>query len=195
MNTSAITSCSLNSAAGLAVLLLLLACGAAADEADIALEISRSDQVLRVKQDGETIRHYRIAFGKGGKGSKRIAGDNKTPTGIYRIMEFKSDSKFHYFMQINYPNLTDAWHGYKDRVISARQFRDIAAAYRERELPPQNTMLGGYIGIHGIGPLTREKLKIHDMHNWTEGCIALKNDEINELRRYVSIGTPVLITE
>jgi len=178
----------------LALLLLAAAGGVRADPAT-ALVISRSKQMLEVKQGDKIIRHYHVAFGKGGRGSKRKVGDNKTPTGIYRIMEFKADSRFHYFMQINYPNLTDAWHGYKDHLITAAQFRQIAAAYRYGELPPQNTLLGGYIGIHGIGPVTREKLKIHAIHNWTEGCIALENEEINELRKFVSIGTPVLITE
>lgn len=175
--------------------LLLLFCTASPAEPPVALEISKSGQTLKVRQGDEIIKFYRIAFGKGGKGSKRQSGDKKTPSGIYRITEFKSDSKFHYFMQINYPNLTDAWHGYKNRLITAREFRRIAEAYRDGTLPPQDTILGGYIGIHGIGDVNREKLDIHASHNWTEGCIALRNEEINELRRYVSIGTPVFITE
>lgn len=175
--------------------LLLLFCHASPADPGIALEISKSDRILKVRQGDEIIKWYRVAFGKGGKGSKRKSGDNKTPLGIYRITEFKPDSKFHYFMQINYPNLTDAWYGYKERLITAKEFRRIAEAYRHRTLPPQDTILGGYIGIHGIGHVTRDKLDIHSSHNWTEGCIALKNEEINELRSFVSIGTPVLITE
>ena len=60
-------------------------------------------------------------------------------------------------------------------------------------MPPQNTRLGGYIGIHGVGEVTREKMKIHRAVNWTDGCIALTNKDINTLRKYVSIGTPVII--
>ncbi len=159
------------------------------------LEISKSDQELLVKDDGNVIKRYRTASGKGGTGTKRRLGDNKTPVGTYRIVNFKADSKFHYFMQLDYPNLIDAWHGYKNEIISAKEFKQIASAYKNELTPPQNTALGGYIGIHGIGVPSEEKLEIHALHNWTEGCIALKNDEINELRQYVSIGTRVIIKE
>lgn len=173
--------------------LFLVSATVTADPFD--LEISKSDRILKVKKGDQVIKLYHIAFGKGGKGSKREVGDNKTPVGSYRILGFKSDSKFYYFMQLNYPNLVDAWHGYKERLISAREFKKIAVAYHDGDMPPQNTMLGGYIGIHGIGDITRKKLHIHSAFNWTDGCIALKNDEINELRRYVSIGTRVVISE
>ena len=98
-------------------------------------------------------------------------------------------------MQLDYPNLLDAWYGYKNNVITARQFKQIAFAFKGKQQPPQNTPLGGYIGIHGLGDSTKEKLKIHEAFNWTEGCIALKNSEINALRQYVSIGTRVTIKE
>ncbi|NIQ11059.1 MAG: murein L,D-transpeptidase, partial [Gammaproteobacteria bacterium] len=131
----------------------------------------------------------------GGKGGKRRQGDNKTPVGVYRVMNFKKDSKFHFFMQLDYPNPTDGWYGYKDKIINAYDFREIAAAYKNREVPPQDTPLGGYIGIHGLGDMTKKKLKIHNEFNWTEGCIALRNDEISELRNYVTIGTRIIIRE
>lgn len=110
-------------------------------------------------------------------------------------MDFRPDSKFHYFMLINYPNLLDAWHGYRDKTITPGEFKQIASAYHYNHMPPQNTALGGYIGIHGIGEVTGKKIKIHERYNWTEGCVALRNEEINELRNYVSIGTRVTITE
>ena len=55
--------------------------------------------------------------------------------------------------------------------------------------------LGGAIGIHGLGPETPEKIHIHDNLDWTEGCIALRNDEVHELRKFLSIGTRVVIHE
>lgn len=159
------------------------------------LEISKTTKELLVRNDIQVVKKYKIAFGKGGSGTKRRLGDNKTPVGAYRIVDFKQDSKFHYFMQLDYPNLLDAWHGYKNELISAKEFKQIATAYKNKLTPPQHTALGGYIGIHGIGELNKEKLKIHELYNWTEGCIALRNDEINELRNYVSIGTKVIIKE
>jgi murein L,D-transpeptidase YafK len=176
------------------VLSLLILSVGAVQAAQYNLEISKSEGVLKVKQGDKIIKVYHIAFGRGGKGSKREVGDNKTPQGSYRIVGFKPDSKFYYFMQLNYPNLIDAWHGYKDRLISAREFKLIASAYRYGGVPPQDTMLGGYIGIHGLGMVSKEQLDIHSHFNWTEGCIAMKNEEIRDLRRYVSIGTRVFIT-
>ncbi len=157
--------------------------------------IYKSGKELVIKKGDVTVRRFDIALGKGGKGTKQRLGDNKTPVGIYKITDFKADSKFHYFMQIDYPNLLDAWYGYKNNVINAREFKNIAFAFKDKRRPPQNTALGGYIGIHGLGESTKERLKIHQAFNWTEGCIAMTNNEINALRHYVSIGTPVTIKE
>jgi murein L,D-transpeptidase YafK len=159
------------------------------------IEISKSDQQLLVKDGDKTIKHYHVAYGKGGKGTKRMLGDKKTPVGVYKIIDFKSDSRFHFFMQLDYPNLLDAWYGYKNEVVSAQEFKNIATAFKTKQIPPQDTPLGGYIGIHGLGETTEQKLLIHEGFNWTEGCIALTNEQINDLRQYVSIGTKVVIRE
>lgn len=167
----------------------------AASAAQYEIEISKSKQQLIVKDNDSVIKRYRASYGRGGKGTKQKLGDKKTPVGIYKITNFKSDSKFHFFMQLDYPNLLDAWSAYKNKTINASEFKSIAAAYRNKEAPPQNTILGGYIGIHGLGMENEEKLLIHETTNWTEGCIALTNAEIIELKQYVDIGTKVIIRE
>ena len=159
------------------------------------IEVSKSKRLLLVKKDDQIIKQYAIAHGKGGRGTKRLIGDNKTPVGKYRVIEFKSDSKFHFFIQLDYPNMLDAWYGYKNEVINASDFKRIAIAYKNRDVPPQSTRLGGYIGIHGIGEMTDKKAEIHKVHNWTEGCIAVLNNEILEIKELVRIGTRVIITE
>ena len=159
------------------------------------IEISKSRRSLQLKQENLVVKEYFIAHGQGGAGTKRRLGDGKTPLGHYRVAEFREKSKFHFFILLNYPNLLDAWYGYQNEVIDGADFRNIAAAARQRRAPPQSTGLGGYIGIHGIGETTRHKLDIHRAVNWTEGCIALRNDEIMELKELVTIGTPVIITE
>ena len=159
------------------------------------LELNKSSEELVVKQGSDVIRRYRAATGRGGEGSKRQVGDKKTPVGVYRIIDFKRNSRFHYFMQLDYPNLLDAWYGYKHEIIDAGEFRAITTALKNDEKPPQNTALGGFIGIHGIGETSDNKLMIHEVQNWTAGCIALKNEEINDLRQFVSIGTKVVIKE
>ena len=159
------------------------------------LLISKKDKELIVEKEGEVIKKYHIATGKGGKGTKRKQGDSKTPQGVYRISKFKESNRFHYFIQLDYPNLVDAWYGYKNEVIDAKEFKRIATAYKNREIPPQDTKLGGFIGIHGLGEENEKKLAIHQDINWTEGCIALTNAEINDLRKFVDVGTPVIIKE
>jgi murein L,D-transpeptidase YafK len=178
------------------IILLILHCniGLARGNA-FAIVISKSRQELVITKDDQIIKQYRISLGKGGAGTKRKLGDKKTPVGVYKIIDFKEDSKFHYFMQLDYPNLLDAWYGYKNNIITAADFKKIAHAYKEKQKPPQDTKLGGLIGIHGIGKESEEKLQIHNGFNWTDGCIALTNEQIVELRKYVDIGTKVLIKE
>lgn len=170
---------------------------AAIDTADQSyrIEIDKSEELLLIKHGEDVIRSYHAATGSGGNGSKRKAGDMKTPIGVYRIVDFKPDSRFHFFMQLNYPNRLDAWYGYKNELIDAHEFRSISAALSNNDIPPQDTALGGYIGIHGIGEMNEKKRRIHAQQNWTSGCIALTNKEIMELRQYVSLGTLVFIHE
>lgn len=157
--------------------------------------ISKSRKELAVKNGDQIIKQYPIALGKGGNGTKRKLGDKKTPVGVYKIVAIKNESRFYYFMQLDYPNILDAWYGYKNNIISASEFKKIAVAYKTGQKPPQDTELGGYIGIHGLGEENEEKLQIHNGFNWTDGCIALTNEQINDLKQYVAIGTKVIIKE
>jgi murein L,D-transpeptidase YafK len=176
-------------------LVLLLSYTSLAHAGEYQLLVSKKKNELIVEKNGQLIKKYHIASGKGGKGTKRLRGDSKTPLGIYRVASFKESSRFHYFIQLDYPNLIDAWYGYKNEIIDAGNFKRIAAAYKKQETPPQDTELGGFIGIHGLGITNDEKLTIHHALNWTEGCIALTNEELNDLKNYVTIGTSVIIKE
>lgn len=163
--------------------------------ADYVLEMHKSEQLLLVKNGADVVRKYRAVTGRGGNGPKREYGDRKTPIGVYRIVELRDSSQFHFFMKLDYPNLVDAWYGYRNEVIDAGDFRAITTAFRENRTPPQNTPLGGFIGIHGIGQVDDEKLMIHESGDWTAGCIALTNEEIIDLTQYVTVGTKVIIHE
>lgn len=159
------------------------------------IEISKSTNQLLVKRGASVEKRYRVSLGAGGRGDKRNRGDGRTPIGTYRIVDFNDGSRFEIFMHLNYPNVKDAFFGYKAHVISRRDFDRIVAALRSGATPPQDTALGGAIGIHGLGVANAEQLKIHRNLDWTEGCIALTNSEIRELRRYVAVGTKVVINE
>ena len=159
------------------------------------IEVRKSEQALLIRQGSKVARRFYVSFGRGGPGDKHIRGDNKTPVGIYRIIKIKPDSPFHSFLMLNYPNVKDAFYGLKDRRITMGEFDRIVEAIRYHEIPPQDTHLGGAIGIHGIGTITDQKLRIHQGLNWTKGCIALTNTELDELKKYVEIGTRVVIYE
>jgi len=179
----------------LTALVLLFTSAATTADGIYDIVITKSRQELDVVQGNQVVKQYHIAYGKGGNGPKRVAGDSKTPLGVYRIVDFRDNSRFHYFMQLDYPNLLDAWYGYKNNIITAADFKRIASAYKARQIPPQDTRLGGNIGIHGLGEVTTKRLMIHEGFNWTNGCIALTNEQIIELKKFVSIGTKVVIRE
>lgn len=165
------------------------------DEPPYALEIDKSDRVLLVKNGEKVTRRFQIASGKGGQGDKRIRGDNKTPLGVYRITDFNEGSAFHLFMRLNYLNVKDAFFGLKSRLISRPEFDRIVDSVRTDQRPPQNTPLGGAVGIHGLGEENADRLKVQRHLDWTQGCIALTNRDVNELRNYVAVGTKVVIRE
>ncbi len=176
-----------------ACLILMLVESASAAQYEI--EVNKSNRLLIVRAGEEVLRVFQVAVGRGGPGHKHLLGDQKTPVGTYRVTSFNDRSKFDYFVGINYPNAIDAFHALNRKVISYDEFERIVSAQRAGRAPPQNTALGGAIGIHGIGEETPQKVNIHDKLDWTEGCIALRNAQVQELRAYLGIGTRVVIKE
>ncbi len=160
---------------------------------DYTLEIYKSDRLLLIKKDHLLQKTFHIASGSGGAGDKTRRGDKITPTGVYKILHFKEDSRFHFFMQLNYPNAKDTLDGLKNKTINRDEFSQIIHDLKRKTMPDQNTELGGAIGIHGIGDQTEDRLMLHEDENWTKGCVAIKNEEIEELRNFVHIGTSVII--
>lgn len=161
----------------------------------VELLLSRSEHKLIVMQGGTAVRSYKVALGSGGDNTKLLQGDNKTPTGNYKITTVRESDRFHLFLQLNYPNMSDATRALRTNTITREQYRNILDAHVFGQQPPQNTALGGAIGIHGIGMETDEKVRIHQNIDWTQGCIALRNKEVEELSQFVSVGTPISIID
>lgn len=159
------------------------------------LVIKRSEKRLLIQKDGEVLRSFHVALGSGGRKAKMKSGDRLTPLGKYHITQVRDSDRFHLFIQLDYPSVRDAITALKEDRISKAQYRKILDAHIFGNLPPQNTPLGGAIGIHGIGVETKDKLEIHEIADWTKGCIALRNEEIEQLTKYISKGTQVTITE
>ena len=169
--------------------------GDGGESAAYDIEIHKSDQLLLLKRGDKITKRYHVALGSGGRGDKREAGDRRTPLGVYHLQEITDRSPFHLFMRLDYPNVKDAYFGLKNKLITRAEFDRIVSARKTGTLPPQNTRLGGSIGIHGLPAEDRDTLIIHRHTNWTKGCIALTNPEANELRNLVAVGTKVTIKE
>jgi murein L,D-transpeptidase YafK len=148
------------------------------------LVISKSARTLTAHAaDGSVVRRYPIALGRRPDGPKRREGDEKTPEGEYAICFKNTQSRFHLSLAINYPNRGDADRGLAEGVISPEEHRAIVEAERLGRIPPWKTMLGGEIFIHGA----------RGEREGTAGCIALGNEDIEELFPLVALGTPVII--
>lgn len=162
---------------------------------NVELVVLRSEHKLLVQQDGITLRTFKVALGSAGRKAKLQAGDRATPLGEYRISKMRASDRFHQFLQIDYPNISDALRALKSNMITREEYNAILDAHIYGKIPPQNTALGGDIGIHGIGVETKDKLEIHQISDWTQGCIAMRNDEIEQLKRYISVGTKIKIMQ
>ncbi|MBI3450737.1 MAG: L,D-transpeptidase [Acidobacteria bacterium] len=138
---------------------------------DHAILVDKLRHTLTLIRGGRVVRTYRAELGLNGSADKTVSGDKATPEGRYRIVEKKDlgETHWHRALLINYPNDGDR-----------AQF----AEAQRRGLLPRRARIGGLIEVHGEGGRFQD---------WTEGCIALDNDDIDELFRLVAVGTPITI--
>lgn len=136
---------------------------APADERADRILVDKSERSLRLYRGEQLLGTYRIRLGAQPQGHKREEGDEKTPEGDYRIDYKNEQSKFHLSLHVSYPNDTD---------------REQA---RQRDVSP-----GGDIMIHGGNAFWRP-------FNWTDGCIAVSDKEIEAIWRLVDVGTIIRI--
>ena len=127
-------------------------------------------ELITYDASGKEIHTYKVALGFTPEGAKHFEGDGKTPEGIYRIDGKNPNSQYHKNLGISYPNAADK-----------------AYAARRKKRP------GGDIKIHGLGERFAYLGAAHRQHDWTWGCIALTNDEIDALYAATPIGTPIEI--
>jgi hypothetical protein len=131
-----------------------------------------------------------VALGRAPEGAKRTAGDQRTPEGEYHVAGPSRASRFHRFVPIDYPSEADAGRALAEGRLSRRDHARIVAAHRQGVLPPQDTALGGHLGFHGEGNRWRgESLTL----DWTNGCVALADSDLDFILARVRIGTMVTI--
>lgn len=119
------------------------------------------------------------------RGSQTNPDDWRTPEGSFFIANKNSRSQFYKALVLNYPAAEDAQRGLEQGLISRSEHGAIVQAEAEYRMPPMNTALGGWIEIHGRGTGART--------DWTQGCVAIRDEDIDRLWRHVEVGTPVLV--
>lgn len=152
---------------------------------------TKADKLIIMQDDRPVETFHQIAVGSSGVGIKNRRGDNKTPLGQFRIGWINDHSRFKRFFGLDYPNLDYAERALREHRIDPATYERIRTAWRNGHTPPQNTSLGGQIGIHGLGA---GDPKVHNAGiNWTSGCVALDNQQIEALRPWVKVGMHVEI--
>jgi murein L,D-transpeptidase YafK len=132
--------------------------------------VEKAQRRLTLLANGQVLKSYRVALGGNPVGAKEKLGDQRTPEGNYIIDWRKPDSRFHLALRISYP-------GPEDLERAARQ----------------GVSPGGDIMIHGLQNGLEGIEEFHSLFDWTQGCIAVTNPEIEEIWRLVPEGTPVEI--
>ena len=132
--------------------------------------IEKARRQMTLFSAGQQISRYYVALGKSPVGRKLCQGDNRTPEGRYSISGRKPNSDFYRALRISYPS-----------------DEDVARAHKLGCDP------GGDIMIHGLRPGSPDGLRKHLFTDWTLGCVAVTNEEIEQIWAMVPDGTPVEI--
>jgi len=147
--------------------------------------VSKASRRLDLYSDDVVVRSYRIGLGTNPVDDKRVEGDGCTPEGEFYIFTKNEKSAYYLSLGLSYPNAEDAERGLREQIITRAEYRAIRKAIVQKKAPPQRTRLGGLIYIHGNGSRT----------DWTLGCVALENEDMDELFKAVAVGTPVVIRQ
>lgn len=153
---------------------------------DRYIVIDKATYTLHLFNQGSTL-EVRVGYGLKSPLFKTKRGDFLTPEGAYRITAIRPSNRYHYFIELNYPNFNDLSLAYFRGEIKL----ELLERYLQRENPYRDTPLGRDIGIHGGGAYKEEKGTLN--YHWTQGCIALNNADLEILLKSVKTGDSVYI--
>jgi murein L,D-transpeptidase YafK len=132
--------------------------------------IEKSHHTMELMDGPRMVKSYKVALGGNPKGAKDRQGDHKTPEGLYSVDSKNPNSQFHKALHVSYPSPADREHAKKLGVSP-----------------------GGDVEIHGLGAKWGWIGDGHRVRDWTDGCIAVTNEEIDEIYTLIKVGTPVEI--
>jgi murein L,D-transpeptidase YafK len=132
--------------------------------------VVKSSRTMVLFTHGKTLRTYKVALGGQPVGAKERIGDHKTPEGRYVVSVKLANSQFYRALRISYPSADDIQRAHKLGVDP-----------------------GGVVEIHGLGRKFGWLGALHRTTDWTDGCVVVTNEEIDEIWKLVPVGTPVEI--
>lgn len=138
--------------------------------------VDKSENTLTVYDPRDWVVQFPCTFGSDDLGDKMVQGDRRTPEGRFHISSKYPHKKWDRFMRLDYPTAVDV------------------AKFNQRKAAgqiPQNAKIGGDIGIHGTWP--REEWAVDNLQAWTQGCVSMRNADVEELYSMVGPGTLVII--
>ena len=141
------------------------------DVDSVSIKVVKSKFRMSVMYKGKVLTMYKSVFGPNHLQQKQQEGDRRTPEGTFTILDVKKHEKWDIFMLLDYPN--------------QESYANFEKCKMNREIP-ENARIGGLVGIHGIWPNGDNVIDLK--HNWTDGCVALKNKDVEELARIVKPG-------
>lgn len=142
----------------------------------VYLIVDKSDYELHVYDEEGWYATYPVVFGNKSQGDKMMEGDRKTPEGNFKITIKKPHNKWNKIMLIDYPN-KESWQKFNMR--------------KAQGIIPKNAKIGGGIGVHGTWP--NDNIVVDDYTNWTQGCVSLRNSDMDEIYQFVQPGTRIII--
>lgn len=138
--------------------------------------VDKSDYELKVFDDEGWYATYPVVFGSKDLSDKLMEGDKRTPEGTFKIISKRPHEKWHKMLMLDYPN-AESWAKFKQRKASGKI--------------PAKAKIGGGIAIHGTW--TNDDIVVDVYTNWTNGCVSLKNSDLDDLEAYLPVGTKVVI--
>ena len=142
----------------------------------VYLIVDKSDYELQVYDDEGWYATYPVVFGSTSLDDKMMEGDRKTPEGSFKIVRKKPHEKWHKMLMLDYPN-KESWEKFNRRKAEG--------------IIPKSARIGGGIALHGTWP--NDELVVDDYTNWTQGCVSLRNEDLDEIFEFIQPGTRVVI--
>ena len=153
-------------------LIILAVCCSAGNSGQTVdrVTVSKKERTLQLLSNGKVLKTYKVALGGNPIGPKVQQGDHRTPEGIYVLDHRNAHSHYYKSIHISYPNAADRTRAAKLRVST-----------------------GGDIFLHGLPNGYGAVGSAHRLKDWTDGCVAVTDEEIDEIWKLVADGTPIEI--